>query len=164
MTWMSMRLLVWWPRGSRLTRVPRLEAWACPIMRSVPSCRATRHDFLCRQTSGWPTKFASPQLVQWASRSPARVRSCRAATTSKSVRRKEGWNGMVMSQTMPSLEYASAMALAGCGVNEPSSASLLTAKIFWRRSRWVVIWVLAGRASGITKGARGEVCRPRLAC
>jgi hypothetical protein len=52
MTWMSMRLLVWRPRGSRLTRVPGLEAWACPIMRSVPSCRATRHDFLCRQTTG----------------------------------------------------------------------------------------------------------------
>jgi hypothetical protein len=36
---------------------------------------------------------------------------------------------MVVSQTMPSLEYASAMALAGFGVSEPSSASLLTAKI-----------------------------------
>jgi hypothetical protein len=68
----------------------------------------------------------------------------------------------MVSQTMPSSEYASAMALAGFGVSEPSSASLLTAKIFWRRSRWVVIWVLTGRASGITKEARGEVCRPRL--
>jgi hypothetical protein len=44
-TWMSLRLLVWWPRGSSLTRVPGVEARACPMMRLAP-CRATRHGFL----------------------------------------------------------------------------------------------------------------------
>jgi hypothetical protein len=45
-TWMSLRLLVWWPRGSSLssslTWVPRGEARASPMMRLAPSCRATR--------------------------------------------------------------------------------------------------------------------------
>jgi hypothetical protein len=43
------------------------------MMCLAPSCRATLLNFLWRQTSGCPKKFASPQLVQWASRSPARV-------------------------------------------------------------------------------------------
>jgi hypothetical protein len=76
------------------------------MIRLALSCGATRHGFFWIQISGCPKKFTSPQWVQWASRSPARVRSCRAAATSKSVRRREGWNGMVVSQTLPSLEDA----------------------------------------------------------
>jgi hypothetical protein len=59
MTWMSLRLLVWWPRSSSLTRVPGVEARACPMMRLAPSCRATRRGFLWRQTSG------SRQIEAW---------------------------------------------------------------------------------------------------
>jgi hypothetical protein len=51
-TWMSLRLLVWWPRGSSQTRVPGVEARACPMMFFAPSCRATLLNFLWRQTSG----------------------------------------------------------------------------------------------------------------
>jgi hypothetical protein len=72
------------------------------MMCLAPSCRATRHGYLWRQTSGSPKKFVSPQLVQCPSRSPARVRNCSAAATSNSVRRRDGWNGMVVSQTLPS--------------------------------------------------------------
>src|SRR5689334_23279666 len=45
MTWTSLRLLVWWPRGSSLTRVPGVEGRACRMMRA-PSCQATHHGFL----------------------------------------------------------------------------------------------------------------------
>src|SRR5689334_528423 len=72
---MSLRLLAWWPRGSSRTRVPGVEARACPMMCFAPSCRATLLNFLWRQTSGCPKKFASPQVVQCISRSPARVLS-----------------------------------------------------------------------------------------
>jgi hypothetical protein len=41
MSWMSLRLLVWWPRGSSQTRAPGVEAMARPMMRLAPSCRAT---------------------------------------------------------------------------------------------------------------------------
>jgi hypothetical protein len=46
MAWMSLLLLVWWPRGSSLTQVPGLEARAYPTMRLALACLATRHGFL----------------------------------------------------------------------------------------------------------------------
>jgi hypothetical protein len=61
---MSLRLLVWWPRGSSLTLVPGVEARGCPMMCLAPSWRATRHGFLWRLTSGCSKKLVAPQLVQ----------------------------------------------------------------------------------------------------
>jgi hypothetical protein len=112
---------------------------------------------------GCPKKLVSPQLVQWASRSPARVRSCSAAATSKSVRRREVWNGIVVSQTLSSLDDASTTALACSGVSEPSSASLFPVKISWQRWCWVVSWVLCGRVSGVRMGARVASAAPYAA-
>jgi hypothetical protein len=39
MTWMSLRLLVWWPRGSSLTRVPGPGS-------AVPWRSTTKHDVI----------------------------------------------------------------------------------------------------------------------
>jgi hypothetical protein len=66
------------------------------MMRLATSCRATRHGFLWRQTSGVAEEVAAPQLVQWASRSQGMVPCCRAVATSKSVRHREGRNVIVM--------------------------------------------------------------------
>jgi hypothetical protein len=74
------------------------------MLRFAPSWPATRHGFFRKADLGVPKEFASPQLVQYASRSPASVRSCKATATSKSVRHREGRYGIVVSQTLPSLE------------------------------------------------------------
>jgi hypothetical protein len=143
-TWMSLRLLVRWPGDSSRTRVPGVEARACPMMRLAP-CVGPHATVSSGGRPLCPNKFASPQLVQCTSRSPARVRSWRAAATSKSVRRRDGWNGIVVSQTLPSLDDDSTTAFACSAVSEPSSASLFPVKISWQRWCWVVSCVLSGR-------------------